>query len=96
MTLDLGMLALLGLLLISLSGLHWWLRARAERPDGPIRVVASQGLGAKRALAIVEIEGTRLLLGLTDERIACLAELDAPAPTARPKLHSVAGAEGAS
>lgn len=95
MTLDLGMLALLGLLLVSLSGLHWWLRARAERPDGPIRVVASQGLGAKRALAIVEIEGARLLLGLTDEHIACLAELGAPVAT-RPTLHRVASGEGAS
>lgn len=89
MTIDLGMLALLGLLVVSLSGLHWWLRARARHPQGPIRVVASQGLGAKRALAIVEIDGMRLLLGLTDERIACLAELGAPA-AARPRLRRVA------
>ena len=89
MTLDLGMLALLGLLIVSLSVLHWWLRARAGRPDGPIRVVASQGLGAKRALAIVEIEGTRLLLGLTDERIVCLNEL-APAKSPAPRLRRVA------
>jgi flagellar biogenesis protein FliO len=92
---DVGMLALIGALILALSALHWWLRARVARPDGPIRVVASQGLGAKRALALVEVEGTRLLLGLTDERIACLARLEAPA-RALPVLRRVAGGGEAS
>ena len=78
-----------------MSALHWWLGARAGRPDGPIRVVGSQGLGAKRAVAIVEVEGKRLLLGLTDERIACLAELDPVTPPA-PKLRRIAGGGEAS
>ncbi len=94
MTLDLGLLALFGVLVLTLSGLHWWMRARGERSGGPIRVVASQGLGAKRALAIVEIEGKRLLLGLTDERIACLAELEKP--VSLPRLAPVARVGGTS
>ena len=51
--------------------------ARAARSAGSdaIRLVAVRGLGGKRLLALVEVERERFLLGLTDERIACLARV---------------------
>jgi flagellar biogenesis protein FliO len=82
MTVEPGLLALLGLLVVGGSATHWWLGRRGPAAEGPIRVVASRALGAKRALALVEVDGVRLLLGCTDERIACLARLERPAGAA--------------
>jgi flagellar protein FliO/FliZ len=90
MTFDPALAALIGVLVAAVSGLHWWTRARAARTDGPIRILASQALGAKRALALVEVDDARLLLGVTDEQVSCLARLE-PRTAAAPALRRVAG-----
>ncbi len=101
-TAELAPLLWVAILALALAaGWAWW---RSRGPIGrsePIRVVGVRGLGGKRLLALVEVEGSRLLLGLTDERIACLArfgdtdgrELTAPA-AGSPPFETVLGALG--
>ena len=56
---------------------HWWLKRRGLIPTAanPIKVVATRSLGPKRAIAIIEVENERFLLGLTDDAISCLSPL---------------------
>jgi flagellar biogenesis protein FliO len=56
---------------------HWWLKGRGLIPSvaNPIKVVATRSLGGKRAVAIVEVESQRFLLGMTDEAVSCLGQL---------------------
>jgi flagellar biosynthetic protein FliO len=89
----LGALAVVGLVLALAAGVHRWLRARGPAADERIRVLACRALGPRRALALVEVEGERWLLGLTDAGIARLGRLGrAPA---RPRLRAAAGEEAA-
>jgi flagellar biogenesis protein FliO len=69
-------------LLAALAALaHWWLKGRGLIPSAanPIRVVATRSLGGKRAIAIVEVEHHRFLLGLTDDTVSCLSTLPSEA-----------------
>ncbi len=59
----------------------WWRSRGPVARSEPIRLVGVRGLGGKRMLALVEVEGSRLLLGLTDERIACLARFGEAQPS---------------
>lgn len=62
------------------------LRTYMNRPKGgrlkglgaPIRIISTSFLGQKKNLAIVEVAGEMLLLGITPERITCLSRLDSP------------------
>lgn len=68
-----ALVALVGLLV---AAVVWWQRSRGTLGGSDaIRLVAVRGLGGKRLLALVEVERERFLLGLTDERIACLARV---------------------
>jgi flagellar biogenesis protein FliO len=62
-------LALLG------AGMVW---SRRQQDAGPsaIALVATRYLGGKRYLTLVEVDGQRLLLGLSDERVSLVARLD--------------------
>ncbi len=66
-----------GVLGIVAAALVWWQRrGTGVRADDVIRLIATRGLGAKRLLAVVDVEGARFLLGLTDESVTCLGRLD--------------------
>jgi flagellar biogenesis protein FliO len=68
--------ALVALVALLVAALVWWQRSRGTLAGGDaIRLVAVRGLGGKRLLALVEVERERFLLGMTDERIACLARV---------------------
>jgi flagellar biogenesis protein FliO len=68
--------ALLALLGLAMAALAWWQRSRGSVGGGDdIRLVAVRGMGGKRLLALVEVEQERFLLGLTEERIDCLARV---------------------
>lgn len=68
--------ALVALLAVVVVALAWWQRSRGVLGGGDaIRLVAVRGMGGKRLLALVEVEQERFLLGLTDERIDCLARV---------------------
>lgn len=75
-------LALVALVALLVAALVWWQRSRGSfaGSDG-IRLVSVRALGGKRLLALVEVERERFLLGLTEERIACLARVAAPGET---------------
>jgi flagellar biogenesis protein FliO len=69
----LALIALVGLLV---AAVVWWQRSRGRLAGGDaIRLLSVRGLGGKRLLALAEVERERFLLGLTDERIACLARV---------------------
>lgn len=70
--------------------LVWWFArrgrtgTRARVRPASVSVVGRQTLGRRTAVAVVEVEGRRLLLGLTDQQVSLLAELTEPArPAAR-------------
>lgn len=79
--------------LVSLAvvlGLVWWFARRnrsgahARVRPASVSVVGRQTLGRHSAVAVVEVEGRRLLLGLTDQQVSLLAELTAePTPARR-------------
>lgn len=91
---SMAVFAVIGGLLLLLGVAQWWLRGRTGASVGPIRVVASCGLGGKRTLALVQVEDARFLLGLTDDGIACLGRLDDAAGAAPVRLQAVAGGGG--
>jgi len=67
-------------LTVAATLVHWWLKGRGLIPSAanPIKLVATRSLGGKRAVAIVEVDQERFLLGLTDDAVSCLSRL-APA-----------------
>lgn len=68
--------AIVALLALVVGALAWWQRSRGTLGGSDaIRLVAVRGMGGKRLLALVEVERERFLLGLTDERIDCLARV---------------------
>lgn len=86
--------ALVALLALVVAALAWWQRSRGTLGGGDaIRLVAVRGMGGKRLLALVEVEQQRFLLGLTDERIDCLARV-ATRGEAEPAGGDAQGEEG--
>jgi len=80
---EIGAGAVAAVALVIVVGLlaNWWLRGRSAVVGGGsvIRVVATRSLGGKRAVAVVEVERERFLLGLTDDLVSCLSRLERPA-----------------
>jgi len=71
--------ASLALVLAMLVGLAWLLRrtAQGRRTRRTLTIEAALGLGERRSLAIVTVEGRRLLLGLAPNNVSLVAELQA-------------------
>lgn len=74
-------------------GLLWWLArrtggGRARAKVTTVSVVGRQGLGRHSGVAVVEVEGRRLLLGVTDQGVSLLTEL-AGTPVAEPPAERV-------
>ena len=75
---------------------------RAGRQAAQVTVVARQGIGAKASVVVVDVEGERLVLGVTESSVTVLAASEAPAapaplalvpgPTAPAPLGAVASA----
>jgi flagellar biogenesis protein FliO len=59
-----------------------------------VRVVASQAIGVKKAVTLVEVPGCVLVLGVSGDRIQLLTRLDDPQILERVRSHD--GAEAAS
>ncbi|MCJ0701884.1 flagellar biosynthetic protein FliO, partial [Frigoribacterium faeni] len=51
---------------------------RAGRQAAQVTVVARQGIGAKASVVVVDVEGERLVLGVTDASVTVLAAADRP------------------
>jgi len=69
------------LVLALLAGLAWVLRrARTVRQTrGALTIEAGLALGERRSLAIVTVDGRRLLLGLAPNHVSLVTELSRPA-----------------
>lgn len=94
------MIARAALSLGAVLGLIWWANKRfadsgggrkkaARRTPGGIDVVGRQGLGPKVGLALVEIDGKRLLLGVSEHGVNLLHTGDAPEPVEEPPTSQV-------
>lgn len=74
-----GLLLVLGLMLLlyalSKRGLRWLPGSR----EGRIHIRETRPLGGKKALCLIEVQGRELLIGVSNERIELLYELDAKA-----------------
>ncbi len=75
------------LALLCVFGLLWFMARRAggklpaARRAPALSVVARQTLGGRSAVALVEVSGRRLLLGVGEHGVTLLTEVEAPAPT---------------
>ena len=65
--------------LLLIGAVAWLLRrsplALRGSARGPVRIETAVPLGERRSLVIVDVEGRRLLLGLTPTQVALVAEL---------------------
>ena len=68
--------------------LLWYLQRRLSRGAqakgvrNPVTIVGRQPLGQKASVVVVEIEGTRLVLGVTEQSVSVLQEKSLAPPTA--------------
>ena len=64
----------------------WYAHRRITKGKGPIKtvkpitVVSRQGIGAKASVVIIEADGRRLLLGVTEHSVNVLSESEAITP----------------
>ena len=83
----LGAFTAVVLTLVALGGVAWMLRRGAlglpvlRKGTSAMKVETAFPLGERRSLAIVSVEGRRLLLGLTPVNISLVAELPREAQT---------------
>ncbi len=77
--------------LVALAGAAWLAARRKRGARGSLSVVESTALGKGRAVVIVDVEGRRILLGVTDHGITLLSSLPAhegeAAPAREAPLH---------
>ena len=67
----------LGGLLVVFYLLKRFLRRDAGGPENPlIRVIASQYIGIKKNIALVEVPGTVLVLGVSNDNISLLTKIE--------------------
>jgi flagellar protein FliO/FliZ len=67
-------------------GLLWMLQRRLTRGSRksaagrPVTIVTKQAISPKASVVIIDVEGTRLLLGVTEHAVSVLQTSDAPEP----------------
>lgn len=73
-----GLIAVV-VVLVLVVGAGWVLKrspfARRAQARGPVRIETAVSLGERRSLVIVDVEGRRLLLGVTPTQVALVTEL---------------------
>lgn len=76
------------------GGLFSWLRSRRVFAEKQLRVSESLSLGEKRFVAILHVEGRKLLIGGGASGVSLLTSLDPAQPAANPAdlIHLVPGA----
>jgi len=81
-------------------GLLWYLARRLRAGAGArktpvVRVLGKAGVGAKAAVVVVEAEGRRMVLGVTDAGVSVLHDKEAPAPEEQPEAQALPAAAAA-
>ncbi|WP_141881287.1 FliO/MopB family protein [Homoserinimonas aerilata] len=71
--------------LAAVLALVWWLHRRltrgVKRPSAKaVTVVTRQSLGQKASLVVVDVEGSRLVLGVTEHGVSVLQSAEMPEP----------------
>lgn len=71
--------------LAAVLALVWWLHRRltrgVKRPAAKaVTVVTRQSLGQKASLVVVDVEGSRLVLGVTEHGVSVLQSAEVPEP----------------
>jgi flagellar protein FliO/FliZ len=70
--------------LAAVLGIIWYAQRRISRgtrakgSTKTITVVGRQGVGAKASVAVIEVDGKRFLLGVTEQSVSILHTSDAP------------------
>lgn len=97
----LGALLRVGLSLAVIAAMVWLagriaLRRGAVRPSGAgMTVVARRSLGRRASLVVVEAGGRQLLVGVTEQQVSLVAELDRPERLPEPSMEpTIEVAEG--
>lgn len=67
--------SVLGVALALLGAVMLWRQRRQQATGEAIRLVTSRYLGGKRFLTIVEVDGQRLLLGLSGDTVSLVTRL---------------------
>lgn len=83
-------LAIAGGLLAAVGAFLAWRQRRVAGAADTIRLVSTRALGGKGFLTIVEVDGERLLLGVTGERVALVTKLGAARADAEGEDHETA------
>jgi flagellar protein FliO/FliZ len=73
--------------LAAVLGVIWYAQRRIgrgvrSRPGKTINVVGRQGIGAKASVAVIDVDGKRFLLGVTEHAVTILHTADAPTAAA--------------
>ena len=72
--------------LAAVLGAIWWLKRRlggnASQAAAALTIVTRRTLGQKASVAVVDFNGRRLLLGVTDAAVNVLSEAAVPEPAA--------------
>lgn len=67
--------------------------ATARKRTNPITVLSKQGVGQKASVALIEAEGKRFVLGVTEHGVTVLHTADAPEPAPVVSIQSAASHE---
>lgn len=93
----LGALALVvGLLLLFYAASRKGFGILPRSRDGQIKMVETKALGGKKFLCLVQVRGQEMLLGVSNERIECLAQLEPGSGNFAATLHEVERTEATS
>lgn len=71
-------IVLIGLGLVYLVARRFLHRGIAGQSGHPIRVLASQYVGVKKNIALVEVPGAVLVVGMTNDRMSLLDKIEDP------------------
>jgi flagellar protein FliO/FliZ len=87
--------------LAAVVGLLWFLQRRVQKGTrrgaraSLVTVVGRQGLGQKASVVVVDVEGRRFVLGVTEQSVTVLHDGETPAEGFATSLHAAdAGADG--
>lgn len=73
--------------LAAVLGIIWYAQRRISKgtrskAGKAITIIGRQGIGAKASVAVIEMDGKRFLLGVTEHQVTILHTADAPVETA--------------
>ena len=79
-------------------GLLWMVQRRLTRSGRmpgaakPVNVVTRQAIAPKASVVVVDVDGQRFLLGVTEQSVTVLSTTDAPQPVMPARPHPAGGA----